>query len=399
MKHKPKQHIPFRIRLVFLTRNWVWLFWLVLLPVVWIMLPLERLANPIAGYVTAETENAGAFETVRIRALYVEVGQQIEPGDVLVEVEGFAEQKEKMEALDYTVKSLNVQQNVQQQEQSIFSLEMRTRQLLENTRVELAIKEMDQARDRATLEGLRQELARLEPMVAQGLISDMELTRIRPQITALIKILESYPELINTLNARLVSARTELRQIEQYKASQQSAFSGVQKDTLAAIGDTVSSLEQGKIAYIFAKSKGIVSRVQYAVGDIVPSGTPIIRITSLSSIMIMGLLRPYQVEFVRKGMTLAVVPPYRATYKRYLAEITLIEPEILDLTDPFISVSRNRFPTRGQRMTLTIKDENHDFVPGESVTIFLPHPTFRQKMDQIISQIRWKIDEKKVLWE
>ena len=399
MKNQPKQHIPLRIRFVFLMRNWIWLFWLVLLPVVWIMLPLERLANPIAGYVAAETENVGAFETVRIRALYVTVGQQVEPGDILVEVEGFAEQKEKLDALDYTVKSLGVQQNTQQQEQSIFSLEMRTRQLLEDTRVSLALREMDQARDRATLEGLLQELAHLEPLVEQGLISDIELTRIRPQITALMETLESYPALISTLNARLISASAELRQIEEYRESQQLAFSGIQEGTLAALGDTVSDLEQGKVAYLLAKSKGIVSRIQYAVGDIVPSGTPIIRTTSLTSVMVMGLLRQYQVELVREGMTLTVVPPYRSTYKRYQAEITLIEPEILDLSDPFVSISRNRFPTRGRRMTLTIKDEDNDFIPGESVTIFLPNPTFRQKIDQLLNQIRWNIDEKKTLWE
>jgi len=399
VKKRNKVHIPFRIRLAFLTRNWVWLFWIVLLPVVWILLPLERIANPIAGYVTAETENVGTFETVRIRALYVTVGQQIEPGDILVEVEGFAEQKEKLDALDYTVKGLNVQQNAQQQEQSIFSLELRTQQLLEDTLVALAVKEMDQARDKATLEGLRQELERLEPMVEQGIISDMELIRIRPQITALTETLASYPALINTLNARLVSVRKELRQIAKYKESQQSIITGIHEDTLAAIDQTISSLEQGRVSYIYAKSEGIVSRIQYAVGDIVSSGTPIIRTTSLSSIMVMGLLRPYQVELVQKGMTLAVVPPYRTKYKRYLAEVVSIEPEILNLPDPFVTVSRNRLPGRGQHIFLTLKDQNHDLIPGENVTIFLPPPTFRQKINQLMGQIRWKIDEKKTLWE
>ena len=399
MKSKPKQRIPFRIRLVFLSRNWIWLFWLVLLPVVWILLPLERLANPIAGYVAAETENVGAFETVRIRALHVEVGQRVNPGDILIEVEGFAEQKEKLDALDYTVKSLGVQQNVQQQEQDIFTLEMRTRQLMEDTRVELAMKEMDEARDRATLDGLRKELAHLEPMVEQGLISDIELTRIRPQISALTETLANYPALIRTLNERLATAKTELRQIEQYKEAQQKKFSGMQEETLSALGSTVSSLEQGQVAFIRAKAEGVVSRIQYAVGDIVPSGRPILRTTSQSNIMIMGLLRPYQVDLVREGMVLAVVPPYRAVYKRYLAEITRIEPEILDLMDPFMSVAQKQFPARGQRMTLTIKEKNHDFIPGESVTIFLPPPTFRQKIDQLIGQIKWKIDEKKTTWE
>ena len=294
---------------------------------------------------------------------------------------------------------MSVRQSAQDQEQSIFSLEMRTRQLLEETRVELAVKEMDQARDKATLEGLRQELERLEPMVEQGLISDIELTRIRPQIIALTETLASYPALINTLNARLVSARTELRQIEQYRESQQSAFSGAHEELLNTINDTISRLEQGKVAYIYAKSKGIISHIPFNIGDIVPSGTPIIRSTSLSSVMIMGLLRPYQTELVHEGMTLAVVPPFRTIYKRYMAEITVIEPEILNLEDPFTSVSRNLFPSRGRRMILALKDENHDFIPGESVTIFLPPPTFRQKIERFIGQIRWNISEKKTLWE
>jgi len=363
------------------------------------MLPLERLSNPIAGYVTTETENVGTSETVRIRAIYVTVGQQVEPGDILLEVEGFAEQKEKLDALDYTVRRMNIQQNAQQHEQSIFSLEMRTRQLLEDTRVALAIKEMDQARDKATLEGLQRELEHLEPMVKQGLISDLELTRIRPQITALTEILDSYPALINTYNVRLAAARAELRQIEQYKASLQSAISGIQDELLPAIGDTIVRLEQGEVAYLLAKSRGIVSRIQYNIGDIVSSGTPIIRCTSLDSVLITGLLRPYQVELVQEGMTLNVVPPFRSTYKQYPAVVTQIEPEILNLVDPFVSASRNRFPTRGRRVTLTLRDENHDFIPGESVTILLPPPTFRQKIDRFIGQIRWNISEKKTLWD
>ena len=370
---KQKQHIPFRIRLVFLTRNWIWLFWLLLLPVVWIMLPLERLSNPIAGYVSSETENVGPFAISRIRSLYVKVGQQVEPGDILAEVESLADEK---------------------QGQDIFSLEIRTRQALEDTRVSLAKTRMDQARDRASLEGLVQELAHLEPMVKQGLISDIELTKIRPQITALTETLDSYPPLINTLNARLVTAEAELRQIEQYIESQQLMFTGA-RDT----DSTVSRLEYGQVSYITAKSGGIVSHIQYNVGDIVPSGTPIIRVASLSTIMVTGILRPYQIELVREGMTLTVVPPYRSVYKQYPAKIISIEPEILNLPDPFISVSKSLYPSRGLRMILTIDDVNHDFIPGENVYIFLPSPTLLQKFNRFIGQIRWNINEKTTLWE
>ena len=397
MKHRPK--LPFRMRLVFWTRNWVWLFWLILLPVVWLLLPLERLLNPITGIVSAESETLGAIETVRIRALPVVVGQEIKPGDILVEVEGFAEQKDRLGALDYSMKMLDVKQNAYQQEQSIFSMELRTKQLLEDTLVALAEKQMEQARDRATLNGLRQEIEHLEPLVEQGMIPDTELTRLRPQITALTQTLASYPPLINTLNSRIASARTELKQIEKLKTDQSTAFSMAQDETISAIGETVSNLEQGNIAYLRAKSAGVVSRIQFAVGDVVPEGTPIIRITSKTDIKIVGMLRPHQIGLVQEGMELAVVSPYRSQYKRYYAEVLDIEPEILDFTDPFVPLSRNRFPTRGLRMTLTLKSNDHDFIPGETVTIYLPAPTFAQRIEQIISQLRWKVDEKTSIWE
>ncbi|MCL2833117.1 MAG: HlyD family secretion protein [Treponema sp.] len=399
MKGKPKQHVPFRIRIMFLLRNWIWLFWIVLLPVIWIMLPLERLSNPIAGYVSTETENVGAMQTVRIRSIYVTVGQHVEPGDVLVETESFAEQQEKLNALDYTIRKLSVQQNAQDQDQNIFSLEMRTRQLMEDTRVELAQVQMNQTRDTATLEGLKQELAHLEPMVAQGLISDIELTRIRPQITALTDTLTSYPALISTLNTRLASARDELAQIAQFRDSQKTTLTDAQQDLLGSISDTIDNLEQGKVAYLFANSEGIISHIPYNVGDIVPSGTPIVRSTSMSTVKIMGLLRPYQVDLVHEGMVLSVVRPYRTTYRRYYAEVTTIEPEIMTLDDPFITFSRSLFPSRGRRIILTLQDDEHDFIPGESVTIMLPPPTFQQKIGQLISQIQWNISEKKTLWE
>ena len=396
MKRKNKQHIPFRIRLVFLTRNWVWLFWLVLLPIVWIMLPLERISRPIAGFVTAETENVGAFETSRIRAIHVAIGQQVEPGDILVEVESVSEQKEKLDILDYTVKRLSIEQNAHQQEQNIFSMEMRTRQVIEDIRVSIALQRMDQTRDRATLEGLRQEYNNLEPLVKQGIISDLELVRLRPQITTLTKTLESYPAVINTLNARLASAEAELNQIKRYTASQQPTLSGIHEEILPAMGSTINRLEQGEVAYLYAKSIGVISHIPYNVGDIVPSGTPIVRSTSLTTITITGILRPYQVEFVKKGMTLRVVPPYRSKYKHYYAIITSIEPEILNMPDPFVTAQNqnNRLPINGQRMTLTLSDESHDFIPGENVYIFLPNPTFKDKVASIFRQIQWNIDEK-----
>jgi len=140
--------------------------------------------------------------------------------------------------------------------------------------------------------------------------------------------------------------------------------------------------------------------VQFAVGDIVPAGTPILRVTSQTRLTVVGMLRPHQAALVREGMTLAVVPPFRESYTRHFAQVTHIETEVLDLTDPFTPPSRNRFPVRGRRIILTLdEDAEHDLIPGESVTILLPPPTIRQRLNNLADQFQWRVDEKQNGWK
>jgi len=80
--------------------------------------------------------------------------------------------------------------------------------------------------------------------------------------------------------------------------------------------------------------------------------------------------------------------------------VSHIETEVLDLTDPFTPPSRNRFPVRGRRIILTLdEDADHDFIPGESVTILLPPPTIAQRVNRLADQFRWRVDEKQKGWK
>jgi len=387
-----KAKIPLRVRLSFWRRNWIWLAWLLLLPAAWLLIPADRLATPVTGLVTAEAETVGAIETVRIRALPVVVGQKVFPGDILVEVEGFAERKERLDALDYAVKTLDIRQAAQKQAQDLFALELRARQSFEDTRVALAEKEMEQARDTVALDSLRQEAGRLEPLVARGLLSDTELVRLRPQIAALAETLARRPALIGALRERLASAEGEIARVEKWKTENLLPLSAAQEETLAAVHATAGDLGAGAVSFLRATTTGVVSRIQYAVGDVVTAGTPILRVTSDSFATITGMLRPHQATLVEEGMTLAVVAPFRPG-ARYYAEVTRVEPELLDFTDPFTPLSRNRFPTRGRRVTLVLEDADHGFIPGESVTILLPAPTLRQRISRFMDQIFWRNGE------
>jgi len=389
MRIENKTKIPLRVRLAFWKRNWIWLPWLMLLPVVWLLTPADRLATPVTGIVTAEAETVGAIEAVRVRALPVAVGQRVVPGDILVEVEGFAERKDRLDALDYAVKTLDIRQNTQKQAQEIFTLELRARQSFEDTRVALAEKEMEQARDTAALDSLRQEAERLEPLVARGLLPDTELARLRPQIAALAETLAHRPALVKALRERLASAEAEMTRVENWKTENLLPLAAVQEETLAAVHATAGDLRAGAVSFLRATTTGVVSRVQYAVGDVVTAGTPILRVASDTRVTIVGMLRPHQATLVEEGMTLAVVAPFRPGARHY-AEVTRVEPELLDFTDPFTPASRNRFPTRGRRVTLALEDPGHGFIPGESVTILLPPPTLRQRISRFAEQLAWR---------
>jgi CBS domain containing-hemolysin-like protein len=63
--------IPFRIRIVFWLRRWVYLFWLLLFPVAWLLQPESQVENSLLGLVSAESETVGPIATVRIRKINV----------------------------------------------------------------------------------------------------------------------------------------------------------------------------------------------------------------------------------------------------------------------------------------------------------------------------------------
>jgi multidrug resistance efflux pump len=386
--------IPFRIRIVFWLRRWVYLFWLLLLPVAWLLQPESKIENSLLGLVSAESETVGPIETVRIRKINVSVGQKVEIGDTLVEVEGFAEAQEMNDELTYRLRSLEYKLGMDRdaQEKQLFTFRLQS--ALEDSRVSLEETRLNQKRDQATHDSLKTEVDRLQPLVEKRLISELELIRIRPELKALEQTLACYPALLKAQQERYdLSLKAWEGWLAQGGAQSSNAqWSAEQRQALRGLAQHATSSEKGQIAYLKAKSKGVVSRIQYKPGDVVSSGVPILRIMRPDQTEITGLLRPHQASLIHEGLRLTVIAPFREIPRRYHARVVRLEPELLDLMDPFSTPSSVRFPTRGRRFYLAIEDATYDLIPGESVLLNLPALTFHERCSRFYRQLEARIN-------
>ena len=116
-----------------------------------------------------------------------------------------------------------------------------------------------------------------------------------------------------------------------------------------------------------ASRSGVVSRILRQPGDVVAGGEPVVRVAASSALYITGMLTQRQLQNLKVGDTLAVTRAMAGQRASLKAQVEMIEPEVMDLLDPFNPVPR--FPLRGRRVRMRVLNENNGLVPGETVTL------------------------------
>jgi HlyD family secretion protein len=115
-----------------------------------------------------------------------------------------------------------------------------------------------------------------------------------------------------------------------------------------------------------ASRDGVVSRILLRPGDVVPAGTPIVRIVSPSSNRIYGFIpEPRPAYHLHVGDTALV---WRRAHgdRKFRAVVTAIEPEFDPLPGRVSPIQGQ--PLRGRRVVVDLL-EPHDLVPGETVQL------------------------------
>ena len=134
------------------------------------------------GIVDAGAENVGPVESARIVSVEVVPGQTVAAGDVLVRFDPTARLTEL--ALN-EVKIRECEQSAARFRADLQESARRSRQLVREASVALEECRMERLREEAELAGLEAEIARLTPLVRQKLVSELELTALRPKADAL----------------------------------------------------------------------------------------------------------------------------------------------------------------------------------------------------------------------
>jgi len=367
-----KMQVPFRVHLQRALRVWFILLIVGLIPVfLWLLLQ----GSPVfqfMGMVEAESETIGAVAPSRIAAIDVQTGQRVGPGDVLVRLDppdrtlDMAVQEARL--ADYQQDVLRFDQNQMSYRQTLLESERRCRQAVQEASVALEEAKMNRMRDEAELAGLKAEIARLQPLVDKHLVSEIELSSLRPKVQALDQTVSQYAPLFEALQKRCDMAHKDLGEVEERLAAvTREAGNDPLKGSMQQAAQSYKQAAKNDPFVLRAAHAGVVSRIQRKVGDVVVTGEPILRVTASSSMYITGLLTQRQL------MGLAVGDKLRASFlsgdarRAVAAQIESIDPEVLDLIDPFNAAPR--FPVRGRHVRLRVLDENVALIPGEAVTL------------------------------
>jgi multidrug resistance efflux pump len=368
---RTKFRVPLRLRLRYAARGVYLLLVVGLIPVVLWLVTKDSPARRFTGVVEPDAETVGAVAAARIASVEVQEGQRVRPGDVLVRLDpsdrtlDLAVQEAKL--ANYSQALLRYDQTQENYRQTLQESERRCRQTVQEASVALESERMNCRRDLAELEGLRAEIARLQPLVDRHLVSEIELSSLRPKVQALEQTTQEYGPLVTALQKRYDQAVADFADVQKLLLALSQKKEDVSvKETVQQASQTYRSAK-GDPYVLRATRAGIVSRIQRQAGDVVVAGEPIIRVTAETSATITGLLTQRQFAGLTVGSKLRATPVSDSARRPVVAEVESIDPEVLDLIDPFNLAPR--VPVRGRRVHLRVLDENNALVPGETVLL------------------------------
>jgi multidrug resistance efflux pump len=355
--------MPWGFRLRRMARWGFFLPVLALIPLLlWFLMKTGAGDGGFIGLVDAESETVGAVGTVRIQSIDVKLGQRVEPGDILVRLDPAGP------ALDLAVQEarlLDYEQGTVRYRQTLQESERRCRQIVQEAAVALESERMNRARDEAELAGLRAEMARLQPLIEKRLVSEIELSALRPKAAALEQTVVRYAPLIAALQTRYDQAEEDLKEVRSLLAETDPAARDPAGGDLPVPASRQAAGSEP--AVLRASRAGVVSRIQYQAGDVVVAGDAIVRVTAERSRYITGMLTQRQLHDVAVGDRLQVFRTAGSVRQPLEARVESIDPEVMDLLDPFNPSPR--FPMRGRRVRVQLLEENAALVPGETVTL------------------------------
>lgn len=307
------------------------------------------------GVVDSGAESVGPVEPARIVAVLVEPGQRVRAGDPVVSFDPAGRQLEEAMA----------ELKIRDGERAVREEARRCRQLACEAEVELELKRLEMLREASELAGYDEEIARLRPLVERRIVSELELTALRPKAEGLRLAVGAYGPLLAALSNRLERARED--------AAEAAAQAAARLDgDLRAADEAFRGAYRQDAAVLRAMSDGVVSRVFRRAGDIVPAGEPVVRLAlPPDARTVTGLLPADRLDAVAVGDEVGVVRLAHSLVGQaespVVGVVEAIDPEVLDFFDPNNPAPRT--PARGRKVRIRLGGDASRFIPGESVLV------------------------------
>jgi HlyD family secretion protein len=312
----------------------------------------------MTGSVFTRMEAAAPALTGRLDQLLVDVGDVVKKGDLMAQMdttELVAEKavaEAKMHSLIAEIKTEEVQ-NLRRFDASIIRLESEHR--------DLHIKQIEA---QSELTALKPEFERLSKLVKLNLIDEKELMPVRTKIQSLETILKEYPTTLAEIARSITEAK---RQKETISVQSKSAAELVRQE---AEGEIQLLQLQIDGCSLRAYEDGVVSRIYYYPGNMVPAGENVLACVVSNESRVIGFLSEYNARDVTVGMKAYLTPVsgYGAVVE---SKVLAITPEIYTLPSRVSPLMGQAY--RGRRVVLQA-DANNELLPGESVEIHFSRP-------------------------
>jgi len=366
---RPKTWHHQRLWLRRIVRSWPFFFWGLIVFVVYLLYgDGDRLVG-LTGAVETVAEPVAGLTTARLKSIKVTLGSQVKAGDVVAEMD--TSLMEAQLAIDEAT-VLEAEATVARFQRDILLLVGRFESDLDNAKSTLAEEELRVEREKAELDGLKREQARMQELLKQRVIRETDIPDVQAQIAGLEKSIEGSPKVLVIYRERMQSAEARLEEVEHWLGLKEGETPSDAIDRKMRARGTIFDLTRrmGQLQLstysLKATRDGVVSRIFHEEGDVIQAGEPILRLVAPQSMRIIGFLPEQYVGDLQVGRQ-GIAQSDKGNGSGVPVLIESISPEVSALPGR-VSPIRGQ-PIRGRRVVFTIQDPNHGLVPGQTVRI------------------------------
>ena len=317
---------------------------------------------------TAEriVETIAPLETARVLSVEVKVGDRVEAGDIIAQLDTSI-----IDAESAVLKERIVQSRLESQLERL-TRERQFSSALQKAEQELRNADMQFKIDTIEHKALLEEISRLEPLLKQQLINAEALVAKRSRELVLREVLKLSPGNLSALRDEVKRARLQresaLQRLEEMKT---------------IVSSTTTDEEEGAVNLINIRRKGytlralqggVIAEVDRRAGDVVESGG------AIASVLIDGPSRI--VGFLPEGnlSAIAIGTPANIYPTASINDVGVVSAHVVQISPAVYSLPERVSPIRGQvvrgrRVTLAL-DEDAQLVPGETVSIEIESSLF-----------------------